>query len=132
MRFSYAIVYVSDVVEAVDFYERAFGFARAFVHESGDFAQLATGGTALAFTSHRLGAQAVPVPYTALSPAMPPVGLEFTFTTEDVAGGFARAVAAGATAVAEPHETAWGQVVSYVRDPYGVLVGIASPVAGFS
>ncbi|CCH32800.1 VOC family protein [Saccharothrix espanaensis] len=130
MRFGYAIVYVSDVVHAVDFYERAFGLARAFVHESGDFAQLDTGGTALAFTSHRLGAEAVPVPYAALDPALPPVGIEFTFITDDVAGGFARAVAAGATALAEPHDTAWGQVVSYVRDPYGVLVGIASPVTG--
>ncbi|MFD0474929.1 VOC family protein [Nonomuraea thailandensis] len=72
----------------------------------------------------------MPIPYTALDPSMPPAGLEFTFITDDVAGGFARAVAAGASAVAEPHHTPWGQVVSYVRDPYGVLVGIASPVTG--
>ena len=128
MKLGYAIIYVPDVEAAVDFYERAFGIQRAFVHESGDFAQMATGETALAFTSHRLGASAVPVPYEPLDPAGPPVGFEYTLVTPDVAGGFRRAVNAGAQPLAEPHDTPWGQTVSYVRDPFGVLIGIASPM----
>ena len=36
MRFGYAIIYVPDVEKAVDFYERAFGIHRAFVHEAGN------------------------------------------------------------------------------------------------
>lgn len=129
MNLGYVIIYVPDVTEAVEFYEQAFGIERAFVHESGDFAQMATGTTALAFTSHRLGATAVPIPYTPLDPALPPAGFEFTLTTPDVHQGYRRAIDAGATAVAEPHDTPWGQTVSYVRDSYGVLVGIASPMS---
>jgi uncharacterized glyoxalase superfamily protein PhnB len=129
MHFSYAIVYVADVSQAVEFYERAFGLTRGFVHPSGDFAQMDTGTTSLAFTSHHLGRSAVPVTYAALDPQAMPVGLEFTLTTEDVPTAFRRAVEAGATALAEPHDTPWGQVVSYVRDPFGVLVGIATPVS---
>jgi len=128
MQLGYVIIYVPDVEEAVGFYERAFGVDRAFIHESGDFAQMATGETALAFTSHRLGETAVPVPYTPLDPAVPPAGFEFTLVTPDVTEAFERAVAAGAHPLAEPHDTPWGQTVSYVRDPYGVLVGIASPM----
>ena len=48
--------------------------------------------------------------------------------TEDVATAWERALAAGATAVAEPGVKPWGQTVAYVRDPFGVLVEICTPV----
>ena len=35
MRLGYVILYVPDVAAAVEFYERAFGLSRRFVHESG-------------------------------------------------------------------------------------------------
>ncbi len=89
---------------------------------------MATGETALAFTSHRLGSDAVPVPYTPLDPTVPPAGFEFTLVSCEVPEAFKRAVDAGAVPLAEPHDTPWGQTVSYVRDPHGVLVGIASPI----
>jgi lactoylglutathione lyase len=129
MQFGYAIIYVPDVAEAADFYERAFGIATTLVHESGDFAQMATGETALAFTSHRLGATAVPIPYRSLDRRDQPPGFEFTLITPDVTDAYDQAVTAGAEGIAEPHDTPWGQTVSYVRDPYGVLIGIASPMA---
>ncbi len=128
MKLGYTIIFVPDVTAAVEFYERAFGMTRAFIHEAGDYAQMATGDTALAFTSHDLGAKAVPVPYTQLDPQAPPAGFELTLVTPDVARGFKRAIEAGAKPLAEPHDTPWGQTVSYVRDPFGVLVGIASPM----
>lgn len=128
MDLGYVIVYVEDVPAALDFYERAFGIRREFLHESGDFGQLATDGARLSFTSHRLGQSAVPVPYTPLDPADPPAGFELTMLSTDVDSAFATAVAAGATALAEPHDEPWGQRVSYVRDPFGVLLGIASPM----
>ena len=128
MRFGYAIVYVPDVEAALTFYEEAFGFERTFLHESGDFGQLDTGATPLAFTSHRLGATAVPVPYRRVDPADDPAGIEFTLVTPDVDAAFARAVGVGARALSEPHDEPWGQRVSYVRDPFGMLVGIASPM----
>ena len=46
---------------------------------------------------------------------------------DDPAAAFARAVENGASALAEPKEQPWGQVVAYVRDPFGTLVEIASP-----
>ena len=128
MKFGYTIIFVDDVAEAVRFYERAFGLEREFVHETGDFAQMATGDTKLAFTSNELGATAVPISYTAFDPGHPPAGIELTLITDDVAASFARAVEAGAVALAEPHDTTWGQTVSYVRDHVGTLVSIASPV----
>ena len=35
MKFGYTIVYVPDVLASVEFFERAFGLKRRFVHESG-------------------------------------------------------------------------------------------------
>ena len=49
MRFGYTIVYVRDVADSVEFYERAFGLERRLLHESGQYAELETGSTALAF-----------------------------------------------------------------------------------
>lgn len=128
MDLGYVIVYVPDVAAALEFYERGFGLARRFLHESGDFGEVATDGARLAFTSHRLGASAVPVPYTPLDPTAPPAGFELTLVTDDVDTAYKTAVEAGAIPLAEPHDEPWGQRVSYVRDPFGVLVGIASPV----
>ncbi|MFC3273885.1 VOC family protein [Agromyces mediolanus] len=128
MRLGYVIVYVPDVVDALEFYERGFGLPRRFLHESGDFGEVDTGAVALAFTSHRLGGSAVPVPYTPIDAADPPVGFELTLLADDVDARYAAAVSAGATPLAEPHDEPWGQRVSYVRDPFGVLVGIATPM----
>ena len=128
MKLGYVIVYVDDVEQALRFYERAFGMEIGFLHESGDFGQLNSDETALAFTSHRLGTSVVPVPYVPLAPDEPPAGVELTLLSDDVDDAFRTAVAAGATPLKEPHDEPWGQRVSYVRDPFGVLVGIASPI----
>ena len=39
MKFGYTIVYVPDVTKSVEFFEQAFGLARRFVHESGDYGE---------------------------------------------------------------------------------------------
>jgi lactoylglutathione lyase len=123
MRFGYTILYVGDVAASVDFYERAFGLERRLLHDSGEYAELETGATALAFASRGLAAQNVP--------DLAPAGgnaFEVCLVTEDVNAGFERAVDAGATPVSEPATKPWGQEVAYVRDPDGVLVELASPV----
>jgi lactoylglutathione lyase len=129
MQLGYTIVFVDDVATTLDFWERAFGLTRRFLHEAGDYGELDTGTTTLAFTSHALGAEAVPIPYRRTDPAEAPLGVELTLVTDAVATAYERAVAAGATPVAPPHDTPWGQVVSYVRDRDGTLVSIASPVS---
>lgn len=124
MRFGYTILYVGDVGASVDFYERAFGLERRLIHDSGEYAELETGATALAFASHELAAQSVPGHSGAAAGGG---GFEVCLVTDDVSAGYRRAVAAGADPVSVPASKPWGQDVAYVRDPDGVLIEIASP-----
>ena len=130
MRFGYTILYVEDVAASLAFYERAFGQSRSFVHESGQYGELDTGATALAFASHELaalnlpGAHRLPEAHSAT-----PTNFEICFVTEDVEAGYARALEGGAETVSPPQTKPWGQDVAYVRDPDGNLVEIASPVS---
>lgn len=128
MRLGYVIHYVDDPAATARLYENAFGLACELVHESGDFAQMDTGTTRLAFTSHRLGATALPGAYRRSDADAEPAGYEVTLLTSDVPAAFARAVAAGCEPFAAPHGTAWGQTVAYVRDPDGGIVGLATPM----
>jgi uncharacterized glyoxalase superfamily protein PhnB len=128
MKFGYTIIYVRDVAAAVGFYEKAFGLSRRFVHESGQYAEMETGATTLAFTANELAAENITDSFTENKPSEAPAGIEIAFTSEDVEMEFARAVKAGATVVREPVTKPWGQVVGYVRNLNGVIVEIGSPV----
>ncbi|WP_269581203.1 VOC family protein [Roseibium sp. Sym1] len=125
MIFRYTILYVDDVAAALAFYERALGLERLFLHESGDYGELATGETKLAFSSKTLMKQLGKTPGTA-DPAKPV--FELAFETDDVPAALKKAVEAGATLVQDVREEPWGQTTSYVRDPFGYLVEICSPV----
>jgi lactoylglutathione lyase len=126
MRFAYAIAYVREVERSVAFYEQAFGLQRRFVDESGQYAEMKTGETTLAFASNELGASNLPGGFRRNDPAEPPAGVEIAFLTEDVGVAFRKALEAGATSVAEPKTKPWGQTVAYVRDRDGVLVEIGN------
>jgi lactoylglutathione lyase len=126
MRFAYVIAYVRDVERSVTFYEQAFGLQRRFVDESGQYGEMETGETTLAFASNELGASNLPGGFRRNDPAEPPAGVEIAFVTEDVDATFRSVLEAGATRVAEPKIKPWGQIVAYVRDPDGVLVEIGS------
>jgi lactoylglutathione lyase len=128
MRFGYAILYVRDVAASLDFYERAFGQRRRFVHESGEYGELETGGTALAFAALDLAASNLPDRFRPAPTAKSAPPFEVCFVTDDVAASFERAVREGAEPVTEPQRKPWGQDVAYVRDQDGTLVEIASPV----
>ena len=56
MKFGYTIIYVPDVAASLAFFERAFGFTRRFLHESGTYGELETGETTLSFAAHELAA----------------------------------------------------------------------------
>jgi lactoylglutathione lyase len=126
MRFGYAIAYVQEVERSVSFYERAFGLKRRFVDESGQYAEMETGETTLAFASNELGHSNLPGGFRENDPTEPPAGVEIAFVAEDVGAAFRSALEAGATKAAEPKTKPWGQTVAYVRDPDGVLVEIGS------
>jgi len=127
MKFGYTIVYVPDVLASVEFFEKAFGLQRRFVHESG-YGEMDTGATALAFATHALGDSNLPMGYVKASASERPLGMEIALVTDDVVAAHHKAVAAGAVSVKEPLVKPWGQTVSYVRCPDGTLVEICSPV----
>jgi len=127
-RLGWVIVYVPDVAAALDLYERAFGLRRAFLDPSGTFGQLDTGATALAFAAEDLAAANLPAGFQRPAPDTPPFNVELALVYDDVDEAFRRAVEAGCAPLAEPQAKPHGQVVAYVRDPFGTLVEVCSPV----
>ncbi len=127
MKFGYTILYVKSVVETVEFYERAFGLQRKFVHESGQYAELDTGTTTLSFASLEMG-DFNKVPILSDLPSNKSAAMEIAFVTDDVANAFTKAVGEGAEPIAEPTQKPWGQTVCYVRDINRFLVEICSPM----
>jgi uncharacterized glyoxalase superfamily protein PhnB len=128
MKFGYTIVYVEDVLATLSFYEKAFGFKRGFVHDSGDYAELQTGETTLAFASIEIGRTHFDEPIEHITPARSIVGVELAFVTTDVAQAYDRACAAGAIALAAPAMKPWGLTVAYVRAQEGSLIELCSPM----
>jgi len=125
MQFGYTILYVEDVPQTIAFYEAAFGLKTRFVHEGGDYGEMDTGGTTLAFSSLRLMTQLGKNPQR---PAAKAPCFEIAFTTEDVAAAVARATAAGAAVQREPERMPWGQTIAYVTDLNGFLVELCTPM----
>lgn len=128
MNLGYVIIYVPNVAATVLFYERAFGLQRRFIHEGGDYAEMETGTTALAFAAEPLIAAIVPHVHRNRAENAP-AAVEVSLVTADVAQSFRNAVSAGASPILAPTAKPWGQTVSYVRDNNGVLVEICSAVA---
>jgi lactoylglutathione lyase len=130
MKFGYTIVYVSSVVDTLAFYKEAFGLEMRFLHESGDYGELETGATVLAFASHKMGEMNFEGHYQKNDINTTPFGIEFAFVTDDVAASYAKAIAAGAVSIKEPITKPWGQVVAYVRSKEGSLIELCSAIGG--
>ena len=125
MKLGYTILYVSNVAATVDFYERAFGLQRRFVHEGGDYAEMDTGSTALAFSSRELMRSLGKQPLAARAEAP---SFEIALVTDNVEKAMAQAVAAGAKAIKATAQMPWGQTIAYVADIDGFLVELCTPV----
>ncbi|MFZ4666749.1 MAG: VOC family protein [Prochlorotrichaceae cyanobacterium] len=130
MKFGYTIVYVSSVADALTFYKDAFGFETRLLHESGQYGELNTGETVLAFASHDMGEMNLDGHYQKTDLTAIPFGVELAFVTDDVVSSYTKAVAAGAISIKEPSTKPWGQVVAYVRSREGSLIEICSPIRG--
>ena len=128
LRFGYTIAYVPDVSASLDFFEQAFGLQRKFLHESGLYGELNTGTTTLAFAGHSLGQLHFPSGFVKASESGVPLGMELALIANDVAQAHAHALACGAQELVAPEEKPWGQTVSYVRCPDGLLVELCSPM----
>ena len=81
MKFGYTIICVQDVTSSIEFFERAFGLKRRFIHESG-YGELETGETAWAFASHDLGASNLPGGYVKADQSDRPLGMEMAMVTD--------------------------------------------------
>ena len=128
MRFGFTILYVEDVERSLDFYERALGLERRFLHESGDYGELETGATALAFATHELAASNLPGVYTGAMENGEPSALRGVLRHRGRRGRLRARRRGGRGRVTEPATKPWGQDVAYVRDPDGNLIELASPV----
>jgi len=126
LTFKYTILYVKNVIETLKFFEAAFGFKQAMLHESGDYAELDTGNTTLSFSSIALMTTMGKNPgkVDSTSPTF-----ELAFQTEDVAGALTKAIEAGATLVQNIEEMPWGQSTAYVTDNNGFLIELCTPIA---
>jgi lactoylglutathione lyase len=126
VKLAYTILYVENVEETLLFFEAAFGITRRMLHESGDFGELETGSTALAFSSLKLMRELAKNP-SRPDPKSPT--FEIAFTVEDVPKALSKALAAGATLIQEPQEMPWGQTTAYVSDPNGFLVELCTAIS---
>ena len=129
MLLGWVIVYVDDPPAAREFYMGAFGLQGGFVAPSGTYAELDTGATKLAFAAYTLGDQNFPggVRRAQLG-AGPPPNVEIALVADDVDSAYAHALEAGCTALAEPKDKPQGQRVAWVRDPFGTLLELATPL----
>ncbi len=126
----YTIFYVADVRATVAFFQAAFGFEPKFVTDEGDYGELVTGATTLAFAAITLAMDGLGAAggFTPSDPNHLPQGASITLISDDLDALFAQAVAAGATRYVDPVVKPWGQTVAYVRDANGILIELATPV----
>ena len=130
MKLGYTILYVASVPDTIAFYVAAFGLAPGMVADTGEYGELKTGDTTLAFAANSFVATLTGTAIEVAAPdkAAPP--FELAFVTDDVDGAFDTAVAAGAVVVKRPERKPWGQQVGHLRDSNGFLIEICSPVEG--
>jgi len=128
IQYAYTILYVSHVEESMQFYETALGFDRKFITPEGDYGEIATGSTTLAFASHALGATNLKQGYQPSQAGTLPFGMELCFATDAVEATLDAVVAAGGTLLEPMVEKPWGQQVGYAQDINGFLLEICSPM----
>lgn len=128
MKYAYTIMYVPDVPQSIEFYEKAFGFQRKFITPENDYGELLTGETTIAFASTELGNSNFKKGFEKIPNAGKPLGVELAFTTENIEADFKKAITAGATEYEPITQKPWGQKVGYVLDNNGFLIEICTPM----
>lgn len=123
MKLSYVVLYVADVSRTVAFYQAAFGLMHKFTHESGDYAEMETGATTLAFAAHGLIDEIIGAPYKRASEGL--IGTQITLEPDDVKKSYAKALENGAEALVEPEIKPWNFEVAMVKDCNGHIVELA-------
>jgi predicted enzyme related to lactoylglutathione lyase len=124
----WVIVYVDEPATTAAFYQQTFGLPLEFAAPDGSYAQLDTGATKLAFASYALGEKNFAGGVRRADRAGQPPNVELTLVADDVDGAYALALAAGCRALSEPEDKPQGQRVAYLRDPFGTLLELATPL----
>lgn len=127
-RLGWVIVYVPDVQAALSFYGEAFGLVTTFVDPRGDYGQLDTGTTSLAFASESLGRSNFTEGFRPGDPTGLPANVEVALVFDDVGAAYHHALRSGCTPLAPPAVKPHGQTVAWVRDPFGTLLELCSPI----
>jgi lactoylglutathione lyase len=122
----WVIVYVDEPSKAAAFYSDTFGFATKA--DFGEYAEVDTGSTTLAFAAYTLSEQNFPGGVGRAQAGEQPGNVEIALVTTEVDEAFDLARAAGCKALADPADKPQGQRVAYVRDPFGTLVELATPL----
>ena len=127
MKLGYTLLYVDDVKKTMNFYAKAFGLKKGFLHESNEYGEMITGETKLGFVHHNT-AKSHGFKYEKINLKKKAPGIEIGLVAADVEKAFSKAIRSGAKPVSKPIKKPWGQVVSYVKDCNGFLVEICSEV----
>ncbi|WP_299838496.1 VOC family protein [uncultured Tenacibaculum sp.] len=128
MKYRYTIIYVENVKETIEFYEKAFGFIKKFVTPENDYGELISGETTIAFASIELGNSNFKNGFRKIDDNQKPFGVEMAFVTENIESDFQKALEMGATEFEPLTKKPWGQKVGYLRDNNGFLIEICTPV----
>lgn len=129
VKFGYTICYVEHVDCELSFFQQAFGFHQRFLHESGDYGELNTGDTVLAFAQQALALSHFAGGVLPISNSNPPQATEVVLVTTQLLETHQHALACGAIELSPPTQKPWGQSVSYVRSPQGVLIELCTPIS---
>lgn len=120
----YVVLIVENLDRALSFYTGVLGLQLG--HRSGDYAQLSTGATRLAFYTRE--AMARTLGFQLKPPGDETPGFEIGFKVENVDEAFLEIVQKGARAAMHPTTRPWGQRTAYVRDPDGHLIELAQDI----
>jgi lactoylglutathione lyase len=127
MTLGWVIAYVDDPAAAAAFYEATFGLRTDFV-VPGEYAQMDTGPTKLAFATYALARGNFHGGVHRAGNDGPPPNVEIVLVAKDVDAAYQVAVDAGCEPLAAPVDKPQGQRVGWVRDPFGLLVELATPL----
>jgi lactoylglutathione lyase len=128
LKLGWVIAYVERPTEVSAFYAETFGLRPEFNAPDGSYAQLDTGPTKLAFASYQLGESNLPGGVRRPADGGAPTNVEIALVADEVDAAHQRALAAGCTELAAPVDKPHGQRVAFVRDPFGTLVELGTPI----
>ncbi len=127
-KFSYTILYVSNVEKSIEFYEKSFDFVRKFITPENDYGELNTGETTIAFATKELAGTNLKKGFIENNIENKPFATELGIVTDDVSKILEKVEIAGGMLIEEPKQKPWGQTVAYVRDIDGFLIEVCTPV----